>query len=139
MSFAEVQYCEKLAAKQEEAIKQNRLQTMHEFHEKTDPLVSGAQKRYAKQRVNGSRSSRRADTKDSRMSELQIERDEIVNVSAAGTKPAPKSNPDNVVSLSVKHSSINLTEITSQHGADATSLTPAQRAQEIRKKMLNGY
>ena len=133
LSFAEVKYFEKLIGTNDLLIKQSRHQTTFDYHQKVDPIVSNAKKRYRNKAVG---TARRADIANERENERRIERQDLASTQE---NVVPNfTTPNNVISLPVKFEQ-NIKTKTSSSSLSSTELTPEQKAQEMRRKMLNGY
>jgi len=140
LSFAEVAYQIALEKRMAPSNQQNRLQTSSEYHEDVDPIVQGAKARLKRAGTSGSRSSRKADVKPSRTQNRQKERQELASAprcaeSALGHGVVPD---DNLTSATPKANGLRLVQSEETPHQSGTS-SPASRAQELRRKMINDY
>lgn len=143
MSFAEVKYYVELQRQMAASISQSRFQTMYEYHQDVDPLVEHAKRRLKLLGSGISRSSRRADVRPARNAERQEERSELAQLhrfppgiestceTSASEPPTPRTRDTTPLSL------VQPEPKPKDDGPITKS--PAERAQELRKKMLNDY
>lgn len=143
LSFAEVKYYVELHKQMAASNVQNRLQTMYEYHQDVDPVVEHAKKRLKLLGPGVSRSSRRADVKPMRAKARQQERAELAQLHQA--VPAVPVTAEASVSRpampSVRSAGpLSLVQPTPNSTASVPNTkSPAERAQELRRKMLNDY
>ncbi|MBS0353424.1 MAG: DDE-type integrase/transposase/recombinase [Proteobacteria bacterium] len=135
-SFAEVKYFESQKALSADAIEQNRRQVMAEFHHAADPITLQARKKLKAEGRVTSRTARRADIKVDRQAELRNERQERAT-QAASPAQSHSSPPilNNILPMPLRNS---LTDTSHTQKFEGGELTPQQRIQEMRRKMLNG-
>jgi len=142
LSFAEVRYFVALQKQMLATNVQSRLQTMYEYHQDVDPVVQRAKERLKRAGTGISRSSRRADVKPARIVARREERAELAELhqpvapilpidTAPPLAPQPPS-ARNAGTLSLVQPGPATPTSTS------TTKSPAQRAQDLRKKMLDG-
>jgi hypothetical protein len=139
MSFAEVEFYIELEKKMAPSNQQNRHQTTLEYHADVDPVAKQAKGKLKRATPNTTRSTRRADTKLARKESLKKERHELVS--------APLSIEPEVVSSAVtsgnhapdapKVNGLRLVQSEST-GQRSDTLLPAERAQELFKRMIDG-
>jgi putative transposase len=137
LSFAEVRYYERLVAATGPLIEDSRAQTMLRFHQEALSVIESSKKLLRDEGTRKSRSARRADIVHDRASELRKERQELVKMSAG---PSGEET-QNASVIPIKADTSQPQEI--NEGLKPTVLldgemTAAQRAQEMRRKMLNG-
>jgi hypothetical protein len=143
LAFAEVKYYVELQKQMLPANVQNRMQTMYEYHQDVDPVVEHAKKRLKLLGPGISRSSRRADVRPARHIARQEERAELAQLHQAIVPVAPTDGATTLASQSPSARNAGpLSLVQSSPSTSANSSTtksPAQRAQELRRKMLNDY
>jgi phage shock protein PspC (stress-responsive transcriptional regulator) len=140
LSFAEVTHYIELEKKMAPSNQQNRLQTNSEYHDDVDPVVQGAKARYKRVGTNGSRSSRKADVKPSRTQNRQKERQDLASAPwpAEQTLGHVVASIDGHVPPTPNTTGLRLVQ-PAPTGQPSSNLSPAQRAQELRRKMTNDY
>lgn len=137
LSFAEVRYYERMVAAARPLIQNSRVQSTLQFHQEVVPIIESSKKRLRDETTRKSRSARRADIVDARASELTKERMELARMSTA---PSGEGRQDASVAIpkgdfkqaQTSNDDLNSTIHTNKE------MTPAQRTQELRKKLING-
>ncbi|MYN47564.1 hypothetical protein GTP23_21180 [Pseudoduganella sp. FT93W] len=129
MSFAEVDYYEKLRAQEAEANRQQRRQTTFEYHQGVDPIVQAAKKRHQRVAAGVSRSARKADTKVARAHALKEERKQLADVGQAVTEHNQPWRDAGAPPQSIQPAS---------PASAAGTKSTAQRLQELRLRLQNG-
>lgn len=133
MSFAEVAYYQNRENDQAADITQNRLQTIADYHSDVENLIKVAKKRLSDSGAM-SRSSRRKDVKPARNDARQAERMELVQLGGELVKSGGR------IAGAAKHSEYAASQTeksTITTKLDEAKMTPKERFQEQRRKMLN--
>jgi putative transposase len=140
MSFAEVAYYVALEKQMATSNLQNRFQTIFEYHEDVDPVVKDAKAALKRAGPKVSRSTRRSDVRRARTESRKQERHELVSTPLS-TEPKVVNSAvtsDSQVLDATKVNGLRLVQSEStEHRSD--TLLPAERAQELRRKMINGH
>lgn len=140
LSFAEVAYYLSLEKQLAPSNQQNRLQTNLEYHMDVDPIVQDAKARLKRIGTGASRSARRADVKPAREQNRSHERRELASnplstelLREHAVFPNASDTPGTPTVMGLRL----VDKESTAHQSNTPS--PASRAQELRRKMMNDY